>query len=577
MKIRFLHITFLFIAFLAIQSFAQKAKVFDYTGSIQEYTVPEGVTSIKVELFGAQGGFGRWEKQSFENKYKGGKGGMLSANYPVTPGETIYIYVGGMGDDATDYLQGKGGFNGGADGRNTGNYGPYCGGGGGGASDIRIGGKSLENRVLVAGGGGGSGSNYPDGGDHGGNGGGLRANNGLSEGLPTHESVGQGASQTEGGEGGQWRSYLRGEKGKLGLGGTAADSTSGGGGGGGYFGGGGGSWSGGGGGSSFAAAKATEVKHNIGVQEGHGKVVITPACIAPEIEVLGGTEICHGEEITLTGKSSFGAEITWSNNIVNGEPFKPFLGDNTYTMKTDNPKECPVTIDIKVKPGKPVIIASKTAVCEGEEITLDVQDMNGIVWDNGVKQGVPFAPPVGENKYKVTREGECASEDEIMIRVNKVKIDGHVTQIEGVQKGEVDVLVGGGSAPYTYRWMNGNVEISIEKDLNNLAPGTYELTVTDNIGCSETASFTIEEPPAIIDELPPGPRLTAETSPDEAFVTVSYPGAFEYKIENMAGETVITGHSVDDDVVDITRLPKGRYRVSLIYKQIKQYTTFVKN
>lgn len=574
---QFANILILTLCCWSFQTFAQNAKVFDYTGSVQEYVVPDGVTSIKVELFGAQGGFGRWEKQSFEDKYKGGKGGMLSATYPVKPQETIYIFVGGKGKDASDYLQGEGGFNGGADGRNTGNYGPYCGGGGGGASDIRMGGKELENRVLVAGGGGGSGSNYPDGGDHGGAGGGLRANNGLSEGLPSHESAGQGANQSAGGVGGQWRSYLKGEQGKFGLGGTAADSTSGGGGGGGYYGGGGGSWSGGGGGSSYAGAQALEIQHNIGVQEGNGKVVITPACISPEIEVTGGTEICHGDEITLSGKSSFNSEISWSDNIINGEPFKPFLGDNTYTMKTDNPKECPVTIDIKVKPGKPVIIASKTAICEGEEITLDVQDMSGIVWDNGVQQGVPFSPPVGENKYKVTREGECASEDEIIIKVNKVKIEGQVIQIMGDQKGKVEPSVGGGSAPYSYRWMNGNVEISIEKDLNNLEPGTYDLTVTDNIGCAEKATFTIEEPPTIIEELPPGPKLTAETSPDEAFVTVSYPGAFEYKIENMSGETVITGHSVNDDVVDITRLPKGQYRVSLIYKQIKQYTTFTKH
>ena len=50
-----------------------------------------------------------------------------------------------------------------------------------------------------------------------------------------------------------------------------------------------------------------------------------------------------------------------------------------------------------------------------------------------------------------------------------------------------------------------------------------------------------------------------------------------YEIEDESGHTVITGHSTDSDVVDITRLKPGTYRVSLIYKQIKQYTTFVKN
>jgi Glycine rich protein len=591
------HIIFTSSFLLANLTFAQEKVTFDYTGKVQKYTIPDGVTEIKVTLFGAEGGLGRWDNAPHPGKFEGGKGGSLEASYPVNPGEVVYIFVGGKGENAKDSIQGIGGFNGGADGRNTGTYGPFCGGGGGGASDIRIGGSGLQNRVLIAGGGGGAGANFEDGADFGGEGGGLSGHNGWSGqivegsqgkgllvdkdgkpiGVSNDPSAGLGGNQLDGGSGGQWMSYLRGERGKLGKGGTAADSTSGGGGGGGYYGGGGGSWSGGGGGSSFSEAQAIDPVHEQGVRKGNGQVVIEPACVTPDVALIGEVEICHGDEITLTGKSRYGATLSWDNNIKNGVAFMPFLGDNTYTMKSDNKKECDYTIDIKVKPGKPTIIASKTAVCEGEMVTLEVQDMTGVVWDNGITQGQAFAPPVGENKYKVTRKGECASEDEIIIKVNKIIIDASVTQINGNQKGEVDLLIDGGSSPYKYQWKDGNIEISIEKDLNNLEEGTYEVMVTDNIGCTEKASYTIEPAPAVIDELPPGPRLTAETSEDEPFVTVSYPGAFEYKIENDKNETVITGHSENTDVVDITRLPKGKYRVSLIYKQIKQYTTFVKN
>lgn len=73
------------------------------------------------------------------------------------------------------------------------------------------------------------------------------------------------------------------------------------------------------------------------------------------------------------------------------------------------------------------------------------------------------------------------------------------------------------------------------------------------------------------------PKLEAELSRDEQWVTVKYPGAFEWKIENMNSETVRTGHSVDTQDVDVSNLPPGQYRVSLIYKQIKQYTTFIKH
>lgn len=570
-------LVFLSVLLISSGAWAQIKKVYEYTGEVQEYVVPAGVTSIKVDLVGAGGGYGSWENARYEDKYAPGKGGSISAIYPVKPGEIVYVFVGGKGDNATDKRQGEGGFNGGGDGNNTGEYGPYCGGGGGGASDIRIGGKDLSNRVLIAGGAGGAGSNYPDGGDHGGDGGDVFGKNGLSENRSDDPSVGAGGTQKEGGKGGLWPSYTKAEDGKLGFGGNAPDSTSGGGGGGGYYGGGAGCWSGGGGGSSYSDPKATEVKHTQGVNPGHGRVTIVPACETPEVIVSGPTTICHGEEITLTGKSKYGAKLTWNNKVVNGVPFKPNLGANTYTMISNHSKECAYTIDIFAKPGKPVIVASKLAVCEGEEVTLEVEDMTGVVWDNGIQQGEPFIPPVGENKYKVTRTGECAGEDEIIITVNKVQIESKVTQIANGKPGKIWIKPSGGFAPYTYQWMDGNVEISIEKDVDKLKPGTYTINIKDNIGCPYTEQFTIDDG-VIIEEIEEvGPKIKADLSQDEAFVTVSYPGAFEYKIENEEGETVITGHSVDSDLVEITRLKPGTYRVSLIYKQIKQYTTFVKN
>ena len=558
------------------QAFSQK-EVFQYTGKFQTYIVPQGVTTIKVELRGAGGGNGSWEEARYPERYHGGKGGKVTATYPVTPGEKVYVFVGGRGEDATDSIQGKGGFNGGGDGNNTGDYGPYCGGGGGGASDIRIGGSGLDNRVLVAGGGGGSGSNYQEGGDHGGPGGNEIGGDGLSNGESLHESRGRGGSQTEGGKGGQWTDYIRGEKGSYGRGGHAPDSTAGGGGGGGYYGGGAGSWSGGGGGSSYAAPDAIDVNFEQGINPDNGLVIIQPGCVMPEVTLVGDTVVCHGDEITLIGKSRTGADVSWDKNVVNGQPFKPWLGRNTYTMKSTNHTECHYTIDILVKPGKPVIVASDTAICLGQEITLEVEDMTGITWDNGVVQGQPFAPPLGDNVYKVSRSGECAGTDKITIHVYQLDLKADVTQIKDKTLGTISLEPTGGLPPYKYEWKNGNIDVNTEKVANLLPAGEYTVTVTDHIGCSITKSYTIDENQAVMDQLnPPGPRLEANISPDETFVTVSYPGAFEYEVQNSAGEIVMTGHSIDEDVVNITRLPSGTYRVSLIYKQIKQYTTFTK-
>ena len=266
---------FFILSILVSVSFAQKVE-FKYVGDIQTYIVPEGVYTLEVELYGAGGGNGQYEDFDRPGDYVGGKGALVKALLPVTPGSEIYVMVGGKGEDATFGKEGKGGFNGGGDGNETGKYGPYCGGGGGGASDIRIGGKKLTNRFVVAGGAGGSGANYPEGGDHGGDAG-ENGFSGEADNGTDHESCGKGGTQKSGGKGGLWPKYYRSGNGSLGAGGHAADSCAGGGGGGGYYGGGAGCWSGGGGGSSYAdPIVCTNVKIKSGVNSGDGKVIIRP-------------------------------------------------------------------------------------------------------------------------------------------------------------------------------------------------------------------------------------------------------------------------------------------------------------
>ena len=89
----------------------------------------------------------------------------------------------------------------------------------------------------------------------------------------------------------------------------------------------------------------------------------------------------------------------------------------------------------------------------------------------------------------------------------------------------------------------------------------------------DTSTVKNDFPEVEVEEVP---KLEAELSADEQFVTVKYPGPFEWKIESMNSETVRTGYAVDSEEVDVSNLPSGQYRVSLIYKQIKQYTTFYK-
>lgn len=62
----------------------------------------------------------------------------------------------------------------------------------------------------------------------------------------------------------------------------------------------------------------------------------------------------------------------------------------------------------------------------------------------------------------------------------------------GQSTGVIDINVSGGNGSYSYSWSNG----SSNEDLTAIAAGTYDLTITDNLGCTKTTTFTLNQPGA---------------------------------------------------------------------------------
>lgn len=231
---------------------------FDYTGEIQEFTAPVA-GYYKLETWGAQGGGSKTytdgnytsSRQGFKDDMtyvEGGKGGYTTSTVYLKEGQTIYIVVGGKGEELY-YTQGEisnaitipngNGFNGGGKASTIDNYGDCYVGGGGGATHISL--TKQGNGLLsdytnnqgdvltVAAGGGGSGFYHNRGSGYwhhglGGAGGGLESqgnydNNAGSSGKSTvngstqtgsgtgtnkwlQGSFGQGATNINGGGGG---------------------------------------------------------------------------------------------------------------------------------------------------------------------------------------------------------------------------------------------------------------------------------------------------------------------------------------------------------------------------------------
>ena len=130
--------------FYPLEVISQTTTNIPFTGSRQTWVVPDGIQSLSFVVEGAQGGN--------SGQLNSGYGGKISGTLFVTNGTVLNLYVGGQGAITNPST---GGWNGGGKASASSDF---YGGTGGGASDIRIGGTSVTNRVIVAGGGGGAGA-----------------------------------------------------------------------------------------------------------------------------------------------------------------------------------------------------------------------------------------------------------------------------------------------------------------------------------------------------------------------------------------------------------------------------------
>src|SRR5204863_294023 len=112
-------------------SAAASTSTFTYTGSEQTFVVPAGVSSVHVVATGGHG-------ESVSGGGAGGAAATVTGDLAVTPAETLYVEVGGVGGGG---LYGGGG----AGGQMVG-----AGGGGGGSSKVPGGGSPVLASASAA-------------------------------------------------------------------------------------------------------------------------------------------------------------------------------------------------------------------------------------------------------------------------------------------------------------------------------------------------------------------------------------------------------------------------------------------
>src|SRR5690554_1156543 len=271
---------------------------------------------------------------------------------------------------------------------------------------------------------------------------------------------------------------------------------------------------------------------------------------APAVTVSADqTEVCAGEEVTLTATASAGT-VSWDNGVTDGTPFIP-TATTTYTVTVDN-NGCTETDEITITVNEfPTVTASadQTEVCAGEEVTLTATASAGTVsWDNGVTDGTPFIP-TATTTYTVTVDNNgCTETDEITITVNEFPtVTASADQTE-VCAGEEVTLTATASAG-TVSWDNG---VTDGAPFIPTATTTYTVTA-DNNGCTETDEITIT-----VNELP---TVTIDNGDIEACI---YHDAIELTATPAGG--TFSGAGVTNNSFDPQTAGNGTHTITYTYK-----------
>nr|MBK9653592.1 T9SS type A sorting domain-containing protein [Bacteroidota bacterium] len=191
----------------------------------------------------------------------------------------------------------------------------------------------------------------------------------------------------------------------------------------------------------------------------------------------------------------------WSNgntNVINTG-----LTAGTYTVLVTDAQGCTTMCIANV--GQPANIQYTLAVvnpaCNGGTGSVTITNLNGgmspysYLWNNG-STALSVSGLAGTYTVTVTDINSCSitmTATIVQPLILNVTTSAVNVTCNGYTNGSAAAVVSGGTAPFNYLWNTGG-NLSY---MNNLAAGTYTVTVTDANGCIATAQSVIAQPLAM--------------------------------------------------------------------------------
>ncbi len=146
------------------------------------------------------------------------------------------------------------------------------------------------------------------------------------------------------------------------------------------------------------------------------------------------------------------------------------------------------------------VVGVENSSCLGPDGWAEVAPTGGKApfqyeWSHGLS-GTGLATQLAPGTYSVTvtDAGGCTSSLSITIEEPEpisAFLEGHDPSCYDSEDGRIEAMVVGGTPPFQFEWSSSGLEGA---SVQNLSSGTYEVTVTDDRGCTATAFATLRAP-----------------------------------------------------------------------------------
>lgn len=224
---------------------------------------------------------------------------------------------------------------------------------------------------------------------------------------------------------------------------------------------------------------------------------------------------CGGECDGVAGVIPFGGAppytYAWNDPNNSTTQFVPNLcaGDYTVVVTDDNGCVDSLTVTITEPPQLFGPVTQTNVSCGGEcDGSLTVSPSGGtppytINWTGGLTTPTISDLCAGQYILTLTDDNGCSVVDTFDITEPPVLVATITNTVHvlctNTCSGEATVTATGGTPPFTYEWIPGG---QTTPTVTGLCVGTYDVVVTDSIGCTDTAQVIINDDNVLIGSVP---------------------------------------------------------------------------